>query len=82
MGDIASATCVVPKGDFPLEIRWSLNSAPIISGENGFSVVRLNKRTSSLNIESLTAHHRGVYKCIATNQAGTSEYMAELQVNG
>ncbi|XP_044249295.1 cell adhesion molecule Dscam1 isoform X4 [Drosophila takahashii] len=81
VGDIASANCVVPKGDLPLEIRWSLNSAPIINGENGFTLVRLNKRTSSLNIDSLNAYHRGVYKCIATNEAGTSEYVAELQVN-
>ncbi|XP_043064002.1 Down syndrome cell adhesion molecule-like protein Dscam2 isoform X6 [Drosophila ficusphila] len=81
VGDIASANCVVPKGDLPLEIRWSLNSAPIINGENGFTLVRLNKRTSLLNIDSLNAFHRGVYKCIATNEAGTSEYVAELQVN-
>ncbi|XP_013118510.2 cell adhesion molecule Dscam2 isoform X21 [Stomoxys calcitrans] len=81
VGDIASATCVVPKGDLPMEILWSLNSAPIVSGENGFTVVRLNKRTSSLNIESLRAQHRGAYKCIASNKAGTSEYIAELQVN-
>ncbi|KRF98042.1 uncharacterized protein Dwil_GK22019, isoform D [Drosophila willistoni] len=81
VGDIASANCVVPKGDLPLEIRWSLNLAPIVNGENGFSLVRLNKRTSLLNIDSLGAFHRGVYKCIATNEAGTSEYVAELQVN-
>nr|NP_724543.1 down syndrome cell adhesion molecule 1, isoform A [Drosophila melanogaster]AAF59271.2 down syndrome cell adhesion molecule 1, isoform A [Drosophila melanogaster] len=81
VGDIASANCVVPKGDLPLEIRWSLNSAPIVNGENGFTLVRLNKRTSLLNIDSLNAFHRGVYKCIATNPAGTSEYVAELQVN-
>lgn len=82
MGEIASANCVVPKGDLPLKIRWSLNSAPIVHGENGFTLVRLNKRTSSLNIDSLTALHRGAYKCIASNEAGTSEYIAELQVNG
>ena len=82
MGDVASATCVVPKGDLSLDIQWSLNSVPIVHGQNGFSVVRLNVRTSSLNIDSLTANHRGVYKCIATNGAGSSENVAELQVNG
>ncbi|XP_015039116.2 Down syndrome cell adhesion molecule-like protein Dscam2 isoform X48 [Drosophila pseudoobscura] len=81
VGDIASANCVVPKGDLSLEIRWSLNSAPIVNGENGFTELRLNKRTSLLNIDSLSAFHRGVYKCTATNEAGTSEYVAELQVN-
>lgn len=82
VGEIASINCVVPKGDLPLEIRWSLNSAPIVNGEHDFSIMRLNKRTSSLNIDSLSAIHRGVYKCIATNKAGSSEYTAELQVNG
>lgn len=82
MGDIASATCVVPKGDLTLNIQWFLNDMPITHGKNGFSVVRLNVRTSSLNIDSLTSVHRGLYKCVASNQAGSSEYVAELQVNG
>uniref|UniRef100_A0A1A9V522 Ig-like domain-containing protein n=1 Tax=Glossina austeni TaxID=7395 RepID=A0A1A9V522_GLOAU len=81
MGEIASVNCVVPKGDLPLEIRWSLNLSPVVNGENNFSVLRLNKRTSSLNIDSLMAVHRGIYKCIASNKAGSSEYTAELQVN-
>lgn len=79
---MASVTCLVPKGDLPLDIYWTLNSALIVSGEHGFSVMKMNKRTSSLNIESLEAFHRGIYKCIANNSAGHAEYMANLQVNG
>lgn len=81
-GEMAAVFCLVPKGDLPLEIRWTLNSAPIISGEHGFSLSRMNARTSSLNIESLGGIHRGVYKCIAKNKAGTNEFSAELHVNG
>lgn len=73
---------MVPKGDLPLDIQWTLNSIPIVNGENDFNILRLNKRTSYLNIESLAPMHRGVYKCVATNKAGSSEYTAELQVNG
>lgn len=82
VGDIASANCLVPKGDAPLEIRWFLNSEPIVDGQNGFSLGRWNDRTSLLNIDSLNAFHRGIYKCTASNAAGSSEYVAELQVNG
>lgn len=81
-GEIAGVFCLVPKGDLPMEIRWTLNSAPIINGEHGFSLLRMNARSSSLNIESLEARHRGLYKCLASNQAGISEYTAELRVNG
>lgn len=82
MGDTASINCVVAKGDLPLDIYWTLNSAPMISGENGFTVMKMNPRTSYLNIDYLDAKHRGIYKCIAINLAGIAEYGAELQVNG
>lgn len=79
---MAGAFCMVSKGDLPLEIRWTLNSAPVITGEHGFTLQRMNARTSSLNIDSLEAHHRGTYKCIASNKAGSEEYSAVLDVNG
>jgi len=81
-GEISGGFCMVPKGDLPMEIRWTLNSAPIITGEHGFSLSRLNPRTSSLSIDSLEARHRGLYRCIASNKAGSAEYSAELHVNG
>lgn len=79
---MASVNCVVPKGDLPLDIYWTLNSALIVNGELGFTLVRLNKRTSSLNVDSLEAVHRGTYKCIANNSAGYAEYVSTLEVNG
>jgi len=81
-GEVASVNCVVPKGDLPLDIYWTLNSALIVNGELGFTLVRLNKRTSSLNVDSLEAVHRGSYKCIANNSAGYAEYVSTLDVNG
>lgn len=42
----------------------------------------MNKRTSSLNVDSLEAMHRGTYKCLANNSAGYAEYVAVLEVNG
>lgn len=81
-GDSIGIQCMANKGDLPIEIRWILNSSPIISGENELTIIKLNARTSSLSINSLDAIHRGTYKCIASNKAGTAEHLAELHVNG
>lgn len=82
MGDLLSINCVVLKGDLPLHIHWTLNTEPITTAEDGFTVVQLNPRTSYLSVDSLEAKHRGTYRCIAVNLAGLAEYAAELQVNG
>lgn len=82
MGDVLSITCVVIKGDLPLDVHWTLDDEPITSGENGFTIMKLNARTSYLNVDALEAKHRGIYRCIAVNLAGLAEYAAELQVNG
>lgn len=81
-GDSVGIQCMCNKGDLPLEIRFVLNSSPIVSGENGITIVKLNQRTSSLNINSVEGIHRGIFKCVATNAAGSAEHSAELHVNG
>lgn len=73
---------MVAKGDLPLDIFWSLNAVPIVTGQNSFTITRMNMRTSSLNIESLDSKHRGNYSCVARNKAGFNEYHTELHVNG
>lgn len=65
-----------------MEFRWTFNSSPIVSGENGFTIMKMNSRTIALNIESIDGYHRGVYKCIAKNNAGVVEYSSQLDVNG
>ncbi|XP_054089324.1 cell adhesion molecule Dscam2 isoform X17 [Zeugodacus cucurbitae] len=81
MGDIISINCVALKGDLPLDIHWTINNEPITSGVDGFTIMKLNARTSYLSVDSLEAKHRGTYRCIAMNLAGLAEYGAELQVN-
>lgn len=81
-GDTVGIQCIVNKGDLPVDIRWILNSSPVISGENGITILKLNQRTSSLNINGVEGMHRGLFKCLASNQAGSAEYSAELFVNG
>ena len=81
-GDSIGMQCMITKGDLPIDIYWVLNNLPIISGENSLTITRLNPRTSTLNIESINEHHRGIYKCVAANNAGLIEHFSELSVNG
>lgn len=81
-GESIGAQCMVTKGDLPIDILWSISSQPIVSGEQSFTITRLNSRTSTLNIEYLDAIHRGIIKCVASNAAGSAEYSALLEVNG
>lgn len=75
-------SCMVAKGDLPLDIFWSLDAMPILHGQHSFTVTRLNARTSALSVDSLDAQHRGVYKCMARNGAGQTEHHSALEVNG
>lgn len=81
-GDTVGVQCLVNKGDLPMDIRWVLNTSPIVSGEMGIAITKLNQRTSSISIGSVEAMHRGTLKCIASNRAGVAEHSIELQVNG
>lgn len=80
--DVAAVQCMVLKGDLPLVIRFYFNDSPITTIENGIHVVMTSSRIAQLTIEAVSAYHRGIYRCVAENKAGISEYSAELRVNG
>ncbi|CAB3223434.1 unnamed protein product [Arctia plantaginis] len=81
-GDMASLTCAVSKGDQPLNITWVLNGQVIPKNNNmGIVLTVINKKTSILNIDSVSGIHRGTYLCVATNMAGSANHSAVLEVN-
>lgn len=80
-GDMATTNCAVTKGDFPIKISWLFNGKPIHS-VHGVTVGQINKRISTLSIESVNAEHAGVYTCRAKNKAGAAEYETTLNVKG
>lgn len=81
-GDMIGATCMVTKGDLPIEIRWFFNEDPIDQRDDFVTIGKMSSRTSSLNIEEIEDKHRGSYKCVATNKAGHAEIESTLFVNG
>lgn len=81
-GDSIGIQCMANKGDLPIDIHWTFNGFPIISGENSYTITRVNSRISTLSIEYLDGIHRGTYKCIANNRAGKVDYVSVLFING
>ncbi|KAL7294790.1 hypothetical protein TKK_0011722 [Trichogramma kaykai] len=80
-GDVASVTCVVIKGDFPMEIQWMFKSQPIDVKREDIVISNVGKRGKQLSIESVGASHAGEYTCVASNVAGSTSRSAVLDVN-
>lgn len=80
-GDATSIFCTVSKGDFPIDLIWTLNGRNIVEYD-GITVMRTTKRVSQLNIDSVQAEHAGKYVCTARNAAGNASHSTSLHVNG
>jgi hypothetical protein len=85
---VAQVNCIVREGDLPLTISWSfhgrsLNSTMGISSSvMGISTMQMGARTKILMIDAVTAAHSGTYRCLAKNDVGEDEYLADLRVSG
>ena len=81
-GSRAQILCSVSEGDEPLSITWSFHGNDINSDSSGIVTSNFGSETSFLMINSVNQGHRGIYTCLAKNNAGTAESTAELRVNG
>lgn len=81
-GDGVAATCAVFKGDFPIDIEWSLNGEPLSRDYPDVTISSTSKRVSVLTIDAVSARHAGEYTCTASNAAGGTSYTTSLAVNG
>lgn len=53
-----------------------------VENDDTVSVIRVNKKISTLSIESVQAEHLGEYACVVKNRAGATSYSRFLHVNG
>lgn len=81
-GETIGVQCIATKGDLPIDIQWFFNGRRIVHNENSISISKMNSKTSALNIDELNDRHRGVFKCVAKNQAGHAEIESNLFING
>nr|XP_029721997.1 Down syndrome cell adhesion molecule-like protein Dscam2 isoform X8 [Aedes albopictus] len=80
VGDRASITCSVIKGDIPLTINWRKDGRPIDPSQR-MSVTQVDQYNSILVIENLSADHTGNYSCVVRNTASETEGSQSLLVN-
>ena len=81
-GESVSLTCSVSRGDQPLEFFWFFNGQKILLAKRQDLLITINKRRSTLEIESVNADHSGEYTCTVSNEAGATSYSSILAVNG
>jgi Immunoglobulin domain len=86
MDEAVAVTCIIIKGDTPIEIWWTLlddfSHQRNLSSNDGVMITRNNQKVSLLTIESVKARHRGNYTCFAKNKAGIVQHSAFLSVSG
>lgn len=81
MGDTVQVSCLVSKGDMPVNFTWLFNGESIPE-EMSVNIMSLGKKTSVLNIEYVDQSHIGKFSCVVTNRAGVATHSAELFVKG
>ncbi|CAH0547661.1 unnamed protein product [Brassicogethes aeneus] len=81
VGDRASLTCSVTKGDLPLTISWHKDGRTVEPAQL-MSITQVDQFTSILVIESLSPDHNGNYSCVVRNLAAEVSHTQQLVVNG
>lgn len=81
-----AATCIITKGDLPIEIWWMLHDEfqntdrNLSSLHDGVMITRTSQKISMLNIDAVKARHRGNYTCFAKNKGGIAQHSAFLAI--
>uniref|UniRef100_A0A182YKL3 Down syndrome cell adhesion molecule n=2 Tax=Neocellia TaxID=44535 RepID=A0A182YKL3_ANOST len=78
-GNTASVSCIITKGDVPIDIGWSFNGRRLAAND-AVMITNSGPRISILSIDAVDSRHAGNYTCHASNRAGSTKHTAELQV--
>lgn len=81
VGERASLTCSVVKGDLPLTITWSKDGHTFKSKHHS-TITQVDQYNSLLVIDSVTPQHSGNYSCLARNPVAEEMITQHLMVNG
>ncbi|XP_060803952.1 cell adhesion molecule Dscam2 isoform X9 [Amyelois transitella] len=79
LGDYFALQCIITHGDQPVRIEWTVNNRSANSIK-GIRVSNMDRRSSTITIESIDGSHAGIYNCTARNAAGVTSHTTELIV--
>src|SRR5277367_2311213 len=77
-GNLARVSCIVSRGDLPLNITWTKDGQPS-SIIPGITVRMFDDFSSIMSIDSASTQHSGTYTCTAANAAGIVASSASLR---
>lgn len=85
--EAVAVTCIITKGDLPINIWWSYYDEmdgfqKNLSTNDGVVITRTSQKLSVLNIDAVKSRHRGNYTCFAKNNAGVTQHSAFLSISG
>lgn len=80
IGQKASVTCSVIKGNTPLKFQWMKDKKEISDSES--TKIHYIDDISVLAVDPVKSNSGGNYTCIVSNNLGRDEYTAELIVKG
>ena len=80
-GSFAQLSCIVAKGDEPLQLSWTFHGSKI-SSDLGIMTAPIGTRGTMLVISNVGHKHNGTYTCTAKNHAGKASVSTVLKVNG
>lgn len=81
-GSLARVSCIVSRGDLPLNLHWERNGIKIEPGLMGIEIKSFDEHSAILSIAEVSSEHNGLYTCIAKNDAGSARHSAQLLVKG
>jgi len=77
----ATFTCLPYGNPFP-KIKWLKDGVELTSDNEKFTMVHLEDGTQQLTVKNCTPNDEGYYRCVASNDFGTSSTKADLIVEG
>ncbi|CAA9994319.1 unnamed protein product, partial [Nesidiocoris tenuis] len=80
IGQSIQLGCFVIEGDDPIRIIWDIGGERNLD-EFDIETSKVGRKGSVIAIEYLQSHHAGIYRCTASNEAGSRSWSSVLSIS-